>query len=388
MSRMLRTPSNVLLVLVAVNVAASSAGAAPSAIFRPLEVPSGMFSIFASAISADGSTVVGTAYGPEGLSKGFRWTPAAGATEPEYLTPCAPSCLANDVSADGSTIVGATRKGGGAGNTPTIWSVGGAEVLPIPRPRFDDRAELISDDGSFMVVTSTDIAEDLPVNGYTWTRAQGYTTISSPYSGITPHDISTVGNVVVGQTGYPFGPVDAFRWTPADGVQVLGTTADEFRESTAYATNADGSLLVGTFLRDQGGDTFRWTPESGLTLLDMFGDDERLRPSAMSGDGSVIVGQAIFDGTVHRAAIWDPSHGTRTLADVLTLQGADLAGWTLFNVVDITPDGSKIIGGGFSADRRFAAWYAEFVVPEPPFAVLLAGLLPFANWPWAWRRAR
>jgi len=60
----------------------------------------------------------------------------------------------------------------------------------------------------------------------------------------------------------------------------------------------------------------------------------------------------------------------RSVEDVLTALGIDLAGWTLVSAKDISADGNTVVGFGLNPSGDTEAWIA--VIPEPSSALLLA----------------
>jgi hypothetical protein len=95
----------------------------------------------------------------------------------------------------------------------------------------------------------------------------------------------------------------------------------------------------------------------------------------MSADGQTIVG--LFD--TDPAALWDPTHGTRDLKDVLANEyGLDLTGWALSDAVGISADGLTLVGNGINPSGEAEAWIAT--IPEPNTALLLmTGVLGLAT---------
>jgi uncharacterized membrane protein len=97
---------------------------------------------------------------------------------------------------------------------------------------------------------------------------------------------------------------------------------------------------------------------------------------ATTADGSVVVGSGGIEGncgpfgcqTVSRAFIWDAQHGMRDLATVLTAAGLDLTGWTLSEARGISANGRVIVGTGTNPDGNTEAWRADLGGPPPCYA--------------------
>ena len=349
--------------------------------FVVFPTPVGATQTFAAAISGDGSVVVGWTSDSNSNDKGYRWTPAAGANAIQYLASPQLASQASDVSFDGSIVVGTSRPSVGH-DVPAIWTApNSVQLLPDPYPGRFAMSPKVSADGSFFAVWANTYVNDSNLYSFAWSQAQGFTGIASPYPSVTSEAVSSIGNVVVGETGYSFGISDAFRWTPAGGLKLLSTSTDEFRSSEATATNADGSLIVGKYSITGGGAAFRWTQATGMVPFDdLSGTGIMTSPTAMSADGSVIVGRGKF-GSQFAVMIWDSNHGTRRLSDVLASRDVDIGSFNLFQPVDISADGTKIVGVGSGPTGGQRAWYVDLAVPEPSTAVLaIGGLLIFAHY--------
>ncbi len=98
--------------------------------------------------------------------------------------------------------------------------------------------------------------------------------------------------------------------------------------------------------------------------------------TGVSADGSVIVGSAVFAGSVYEPFIWDMTQGVRSLRAVLVDDcGLDLGDWTLERATGISADGLTIVGYGTNPDGVTEGWIAT--IPEPA-TVLLVGLAGLA----------
>lgn len=143
----------------------------------------------------------------------------------------------------------------------------------------------------------------------------------------------------------------------------------------AYATSADGSVIVGQGFHSAAtseSEAFSWTQATGLVGLgDFDGGTSYSYAWDPSGDGSIIVGtgrSALGD----EAFIWDSAHGMRNLRDVLISDYGvtDLSDWTLTTARGISADGQTIVGDGINPSGQVEAWRVTGV-PEPSSALLL-----------------
>jgi len=153
--------------------------------------------------------------------------------------------------------------------------------------------------------------------------------------------------------------------------------------SVAYATSADGSVVVGQSQSGGKGDrAFRWTSASGMVDLGSLGSsswvDGRVRALAVSANGERVVG--FSDSPSGQVAfLWTSEGGMVNLKDFLTEHGTtNLTGWTLTAAQGISANGNTIVGYGRNPAGQSEAWIAT--VPEPSSVVLaLIALLTFAS---------
>ena len=293
---------------------------------------------FADAISGDGNTIIGSDYNTHVV----RWTRAAGL---HRLVPGNPA----DVSYDGLVIAG-SRPGEGAFR----WTQAGGAV---------------------------DISADLPT-GYRFASASG---------------VSADGNAIAGTAAAGPGQGGGFhivRWTPA-GAMDLGDLpgGDDFAHATGIS--ADGSTVIGYGTSASGREALRWRSDTGFRPLGHLPGQgpvppilSHIRPSAVSGDGSVIVGHDYPGPGVEPVAfLWDEARGIRALKDALEGDyGLDLTGWRLTSATDITPDGLTLIGTGYHDQfgTDLMTWRAT--LPDPAGAAPLAAVLAALTLPRRRRR--
>lgn len=294
-----------------------------------LGMPPGSDTSRGVAVSNDGGTVVGS-HGVESPTRAYRWTTGGGPVDFDPFPVGADSRGAADISADGSTIVGGFRPAPRSNDIAYHWSGGTLSEI-------DDsaNASAVSADGS--VVVGTDLILDFP-------------------------------NPLVRE---------AFLWTEAEGMTLLGFLPGGSERSFAGGISADGSVVVGwsnnAFAETE---AFRWTESGGmLGLGDLPGGDFESFASDTTADGSIVVGRSnVFNGLPpsYDPFIWDETHGMRNLVDVLTNDfglGSALAGWNLSEATAISDNGKMIVGNGINPDGNFEAWRAV-LVPEPSTALL------------------
>ena len=335
----------------------------------------------AAAISADGTTVVGTAgsspvAGVVGTS--FRWTFETGIVDLGTLGGDTPRSRPLGVSADGSTVVGfsttPTSQGEaykwtlsnaatGAGSMVGLGDLPGGPFSPRPGPidrNFRSQATAISDDGSVILGSGTD---DTGTKGASFNGGPSDLGIGD----VVPQAISGDGRSFVSTTANDAFDGRAEATLFSGGAQFLGVLPGELASSQALDISQDGSTVVGLSSRRAAGtgaierEAFRWTAETGMVGLgDLPGGDFDSRAFAASGDGSIVVGESETSGGATRAFIWDESNGMRDLKQALRDDfGLGTPGFTRLNeAVGISADGRVITGTGINFSNRLEAWVA------------------------------
>jgi probable HAF family extracellular repeat protein len=261
-------------------------------------------------MSADGSVIIGESYtyseADGGSSAYFRWTENTGI---EYLTSLTDydSSWVNSISADGVTIIGAA-----------------------------------SSDAETQAVRWTEV--DSP-EGLGWLNAA-----SDEYRDSWANDLSADGTIIVGASTSDLGRFEAFRWSESTGMVGLGIL-DGFTSSSASLISADGSTIAGTNSAEDS-EAFYWTASTGMIGLGTLGGDYS-SPRAISATGDVIVGDS-DNGSDEVAFRWTAADGMQSLNALLTADGVDLSGISLNGAIDLSADGTVIIGEGESEDGEFS----------------------------------
>ncbi len=204
--------------------------------------------------------------------------------------------------------------------------------------------------------------------------------------GSSGYGISADGLTIVGSSAAADG-TQAFGWNSQAGMQPLGylpTPVGVTPFSEAYGTSSDGSVIVGlsrstAAAPTNGWEAFRWTQPAGggggmQPLGDLPGGGFLSAAYATSADGSIVVGRAGVLGpcgpfgcqTAGRAFIWDAQHGMRDLTVVLTDLGINLTGWTLSEARGISASGRVIVGTGIDPQGNVESWRADLGPPPCP----------------------
>lgn len=153
------------------------------------------------------------------------------------------------------------------------------------------------------------------------------------------------GSVVAGWSGISGGLFRAFRWTPATGMQNLGTLGGI--SSEAFGISADGSVVVGYAVDSMDRiRAFRWTPATGMQDLGTLGGSGA-SANGISWDGSVIVGWAANSAQAARAFRWTASGG---MQDLGTLGGS------ASEAFNCSPDASFVVGRSRNPANQWRAF--------------------------------
>jgi probable HAF family extracellular repeat protein len=106
---------------------------------------------------------------------------------------------------------------------------------------------------------------------------------------------------------------------------------------------------------------FRWTPTTGIYSLGVIAGNTSSSATATNADGSIVVGSSAANGEVS-AFLWTESLGMVKLSDYLTSLGVNLDGWRLEAANGVSGDGTAIVGvGRFEGHMR--GWIVRNVRP-------------------------
>jgi probable HAF family extracellular repeat protein len=228
-------------------------------------LPNPVFSSQAAAISEDGLVIAGTGTSAAG-SEAFRWTQAGGLVGMGDLPGGRTESFATAVSSDGSVIVGiASTIPSGAEYEAFRWSQAGGMIGlgDLPGGAFSSRALGVSGDGNTVVGWSTTdtLPHGLRNDPFRWSPFEGMVSLGVLPGGVpggAAWHANGNGAAIVGACNGS--PGDAFRWTPADGmkkVRDLLVAAGVSNLSTwslreARAVSHDGTVIAGNGVNPSG----------------------------------------------------------------------------------------------------------------------------------------
>jgi probable HAF family extracellular repeat protein len=322
--------------------------------FIPLrDLPGGIFYSDARGVSADGMVVVGQSNSAFGFET-FRWTAAGGMIGLGFL-PGGHGSIASGTSANGSVVVGISSSSLAQVAEAFRWTAAGGMIgLGFLPGGTDSFTNGVSADGRVVVGMANDATFFQAIR---WTQESGMVSLGLNLS--AAFATSADGSVVVGGTT---GLVHAFRWTE-EGVTDLGTVLGGAGNSIAIGVSADGSVIVGSSSSlGVMSVPFRWTEATGMVSLGLLPGDIGGAAFGVSADGSVIVGTSV-SSFEQRAFVWNNIDGIRDLREVLISQGDDLSGWTLIEARGVSADGRVIIGRGTNPAGQNEAWLARLAGP-------------------------
>ena len=310
------------------------------------DLPGGIFESVATAVSGDGTVVVGYSRSSTGF-KGFRW--ASGTMSPIALAPNGTFTWANSVSADGSVIVGAADSGG------TIYAFRSVDstLLLLGAPEGSTiawtQAWGVSPDGQVAV-------GDMSTSPSTRTFA-GRWDLTTPLllpgdSSSVAFDASEAAQIVVGYTTW-----GAALWIDNVLVQLPVASGGQVSPRQARAVTPDGRVIVGVASGNaQQSPAFRWA--SGIVVpLGVLPGDDTSDAYDISADGTVIVGTGT-DGTgVFRSVIWTPVSGVQELKTLVEGEfGGNLGNWILVRARSVSTFGTTIVGQGTNPAGDTEGW--------------------------------
>ena len=365
------------LALVASAVAGPKAGGAE---FHGLgELAGGRNCSVAVDVSHDGRVVVGTslvedAYPGRSASMGFRWDADGGMIPLGMLESGASSgwSRASAVSGNGTTVVGSSR--GVHGEEAVRWTAGSGLVSLGELPggsRFSSAAG-VSYNGATVVGISNASSVEEP---FRWTPDAGMVGFghleNSQQARVV--GVSDDGTLMAGWSSLPHTADTSWRLTN-HGYQVL--PKDSFFTVQAAGLSANGQHVVGYLTLDSPREVraFRWDEQRGYAQLGQRTWSAR----DATNNGEWVVGaraRSAYSLAEELAVIWNVELGLVDLQGLLMSDyGLRLDGWTLQAASSITPDGDTIVGWGLNPEGDVEAWRVTglgLMVPEPHSMVLL-----------------
>lgn len=336
------------------------------------DLPGGFHNSIAGGTSQDGSVVTGYSYSSNGLS-GFRWTLNDGMTMLPTIFNTG-SYSGSKVSPSGAIIIGTD---GGLG---AVWSdsLGAVSIGDVPGGAERSFLYAVNDAGFAVGQGSHDRNEfNAPLyRAIKWTPEGGLETLPLPGGDSDLATNSRAWSVL--DDGRVFGQSASGAWLYSE------STGFEMLEGAEYMTrsNSDGTFFGGTY-GPGGSKPVYWTREEGLRFLPLMDGHDGGNFFGMSDDGSVIVGVSFGPSSVGQV-IWLNQSEPIRIVDFAASLGLDMEGWVVTNVIDVSADGSTIVGSA-----RHTSWETGrsegfvLTIPAPG-----AGVVVLAGGAMAIRRRR
>jgi probable HAF family extracellular repeat protein len=327
-----------------------------------------------TALSADGAAAIGNSRveGSPPNSFAFYWSQFTGTAVPGHPDGYVNS-TASAISADGGTMVGSLfhvdpfgtpiDSQAARGSRAEGLFFGGLGYLP-GGSNTSSRAIGVSADGSVIVGVSTSANSEQ--EGFRWTSATGMAGLGFLPGGTTSaaNFVSDDGQVIVGQVGFAYDPSRhaAFRWTEAAGMTDLGVLPGAVI-TWAQAMSRDGRFVAGM----SGAEAFRWSEAGGIMPLGRLPGDQQSSAIAVSNDGAVVLGRSFINGNFEYF-VWTEADGLRSLRDLLAASGVDVSAWGNLQAAALSNDGNTIVGQGVNPSGYPEGWVIRLQGNRAPVA--------------------
>ena len=348
----------------------------------------GGFASESRASNFDGSRIVGLA--TPSTTRAFSFTQGGGMVQMANL---AANTLSSRAHASAESVIIGQSNSSGNGTRATAW-IGSNTAFALPDltggSNFSDGIG-ISPDGTKAVGWSSS-ANGFEACVWSGTNFNTISALGDLAGGSFESEtiaVNTAG-VIVGKTSNANGPV-ATVWNL--GIPVaLGpnTTSDPFFNSKAYDISESG-IIVGTGAFPDGGAFIRFPDGSSASMkahlaslgVDVTGWSLITDCRGISDDGTVVVGNGIFNGTItgFRAEL---SPAVATLAGQFTVPGLSIPVSQILSSVEILDTGNPLLtlpisidgSGNYSGQLALIGPYVVQVV-APGCLIMKSGLLEF-----------
>jgi uncharacterized membrane protein len=321
----------------------------------------------ATALSADGLVAAGESASSSTFNPGFTWTRSGGRYDFGLVPGTPPTTTVAAISGDGSTVTG--WLGSLTVTSHAYRRVGSAPIEDLGLLPGYNRAygTGTNNDGSIVVGRVEIGLSGTTRQAFRWTssggmQGLGFARANGVYSEAT--GISRNGSTIVGNSGDDGGFNDPFVWRDGTMTVLPSLPGTSYGESSAAATNSDGSIVVGASGSPARATMWRLDIPIDLGMLPPgWNGDTAL---GVNDEGTVVVGSGYpTQGFGNFATIWTPATGVELLADYLTVNGVSIpSGWTLWNCRSVSADATVFAGDARSASGQHQGFVAT--IPEPP----------------------
>ena len=387
---------------IAIAAAPEPASAAPEAFrFTHVGVPEGEETSAITAMSNDGTVAGGSishivqGSPPHRERTSVRWSPSDGLQTLPRLPGNAksggilssPNIYVRDITHDGSKMVFNSRTFSGEGMASAICSSDGTEVFPLtsrPGGQKMGVANQLSDDATIVFGYSTD-SDGFPLRASRWTAATGFEFLpipaeydhSIPAAGaISENGLVSAGSLSTRDADFNIIAGQAYRWTATGGIEGLGYLPGQDR-SSGSALSSDGTTIVGTssILEQTAGDgeVFVWREDTGMKNLhgpeEIYEEYTFLFGAGISADGNVIAiawwraGCSECGEREYVSYITSPDKDYYVdFVEAVARAGGSNAiqGWSNFTISGVSDDGNTVYGSAVNPTGRVEGIIARF----------------------------
>ena len=262
------------------------------------------------------------------------------------------------ISGDGTTIVGCNVNSDGKFNAAkwlggTSWLDLGTVEGGVPCDAFLSGSWGLTHDGS-LAVGLVYLPQLCQAGAGTWDLINGGPATALPKlfndRSSRANGVSADGSVIVGWQDQPTGERTAAKWV--NGVIELILTPSGELNGEAMAVSADGNAIVGGGYK-QRDDAWIWRPATGVERISN-GRRKSLILLDVSDNGKTAVGftREGAQGGHERAFLWRDGRGPILLTKYLADRGAVVPeGWDLTVASLVSADGTTVYGWGFNPDN-------------------------------------
>jgi uncharacterized membrane protein len=321
-------------------------------------LPTGVIDMIPTSMTDDASIVVGIGtFGAPNLY----YTEAGGAVV--IGDGCGSGLSA--ISGDGTTIVGCNVNSDGKFNAAkwlggTSWLDLGTVEGGVPCDIFLSGSWGLTHDGS-LAVGLVYLPQLCQAGAGTWDLINGGPATALPKlfndRSSRANGVSADGSVIVGWQDQPTGERTAAKWV--NGVIELILTPSGGFNGEALAVSADGNAIVGGAYNQRDG-AWIWRPATGVERI--WDRGKSLTLLDVSDDGKTAVGftREGPNGGHERAFLWRDGRGAILLAKYLADFGVVVPeGWDLTVASLISADGTTVYGWGFNPDNLVEMFKVE-----------------------------
>jgi hypothetical protein len=335
----------------------TAAGTNPASLIQTIGSP--------TALSADGSTVIGETKTAPVCDTPARWTMSG----TETLGLAEPSAV-SFVSADGRAVAGNVWPSGVCQNGQTLpyFSFGGLQLsVPMILGSPSSTSIALSGDGMTLFGFAW-TGQASPQTGtlFSFSMAKGLTVFPGPQAALAFGTFTTPdGSALAGTISDAGGNFTSFQWTSASGMRTLPKIASRL-ESITLGLSADGSvvLALGTnapssppVAAAQDGVPFVWTAAGGTEMLPPHGPMV-FDSAVMTPDASLVFGNPT-PNVGSWAMRWSRTQGG-TWGGLPVFADAPMFTGFCHPVVTFASDDGKTLAGACDAGGRKTGFVARF----------------------------